>query len=91
MLMRKDCYQNVISVYSDMDALQYGRIVYGSIGMCADAIHLPFRKQCFDTVVSGETLEHIKDQKVFLDNIKHALKREGVLILSTPNKMYTLS
>ncbi|OYT30786.1 MAG: hypothetical protein B6U94_05365 [Thermofilum sp. ex4484_79] len=33
--------------------------------VCADAQHLPFREQCFDTVVSIETLEHIKSQRLF--------------------------
>jgi len=57
--------------------------------VCADATHLPFKERCFDTVVSLETLEHIKDQKTFLNNIKVCLKRNGKLILSTPNKMYS--
>jgi len=57
--------------------------------VCADATHLPFKERCFDTVVSLETLEHIKDQKAFLNNIKVCLKRNGKLILSTPNKMYS--
>jgi len=57
--------------------------------MCADATHLPFRKQVFDSVVPLETLEHIRDQRAFLDNVKNSLKKSGKLILSTPNKMYT--
>jgi len=57
--------------------------------VCADATHLPFRKQAFDSVVSLETLEHIRDQRAFLDNVKDSLKKSGKLILSTPNKMYT--
>ena len=57
--------------------------------VCADATHLPFKERCFDTVVSLETLEHIKDQRAFLYNIKVCLKRNGRLILSTPNKMYS--
>jgi SAM-dependent methyltransferase len=43
----------------------------------------------FDSVVSLETLEHIRDQRAFLDNVKDSLKKSGKLILSTPNKMYT--
>jgi SAM-dependent methyltransferase len=56
--------------------------------VCADATYLPFRKQAFNCVVSLETLEHIRDQRVFLDNIKDSLKKGGRLILSTPNKLY---
>jgi SAM-dependent methyltransferase len=79
----------VVSVDIDRDALRYGRIVYSVDCVCADATHLPFRKQVFDSVVSLETLEHIRDQRVFLDNVKNSLKKSGKLILSTPNKMYT--
>jgi len=80
----------VISVDIDRDVLRYGRIVYDADYVCADATHLPFRKQAFDSVVSLETLEHIRrDQKAFLDNIKGSLKKGGKLILSTPNKMYS--
>jgi SAM-dependent methyltransferase len=57
--------------------------------VCADATHLPFRKHVFDSIVSLETLEHIRDQMAFLNNIKEALKKSGKLILSTPNKMCT--
>jgi SAM-dependent methyltransferase len=78
----------VVSVDIDEDALRYGQIVYGADCVCADATHLPFRKQVFDSIVSIETLEHIRDQRVFLDNIKDSLKKGGRLILSTPNKLY---
>jgi SAM-dependent methyltransferase len=56
--------------------------------VCADATYLPFRKQAFNCVVSLETLEHIRDQSAFLDNVKDTLKKGGKLILSTPNKIY---
>jgi SAM-dependent methyltransferase len=49
----------------------------------------PLEKQVFDSVVFLKTLEHIRDQRVFLDNVKNSLKKSGKLILSTPNKMYT--
>ncbi len=67
----------------------YGRIVYDADCVCADAAHLPFRDHVFDSVVSLETLEHIRDQRAFLDNVKGILKKGGKLILSTPNKIYT--
>jgi len=57
--------------------------------VCADATHLPFRRQVFDSVISLETLEHVRDQKAFLDNIRNILKKGGKLILSTPNKICT--
>jgi len=78
-----------VSVDIDKDVLQYGKMVYNAECMCADATHLPFREQSFDSIVSIETLEHIRNQKAFLSNIKLCLKKRGDLILSTPNKLYT--
>jgi ubiquinone/menaquinone biosynthesis C-methylase UbiE len=43
--------------------------------VCADATYLPFRKQAFNCVVSLETLEHIKDQRVFLTILRAALRK----------------
>ena len=79
----------VVSVDIDNDALKYGRIVYDADCVCADATHLPFRSHVFDSIVSLETLEHVRDQRLFLENVKGGLKKGGKLILSTPNKMYT--
>jgi len=76
-LRRSGQVKSVVSVDLDKDALKYGKVVYGVDCVLADATHLPFRR-CFDSVVSIETLEHIKDQEAFLENIKLVLKeREG--------------
>jgi SAM-dependent methyltransferase len=87
-LRRASGVKMVVSVDIDRDVLRYGRIVYDADCVCADATHLPFRKHVFDSVVSLETLEHVRDQMAFLDNVKDNLKKGGKLILSTPNKMY---
>ena len=88
-LKRTDDVKMVVGIDIDMDVLNYGRIVYDAECVCADATRLPFRKHAFDSVVSLETLEHIRDPKLFLDNVKDSLKKGGKLILSTPNKMCT--
>jgi len=88
-LKRADNVKMVVSVDIDYDVLKYGRIVYDADCVCADATHLPFRRHAFDSIVSLETLEHVRDQRLFLKNVKDSLKKGGKLILSTPNKMYT--
>ena len=53
---------------------------------------LPFENEQFDIVISFETIEHVKEsvQKSFLNEIKRVLKKDGMLIMSTPNKaIYT--
>lgn len=50
--------------------------------------HLLLEDDSIDVVVSFETIEHV-DEKIqirFLKEIKRVLKREGILIISTPNQ-----
>lgn len=39
----------------------------------------------FDIVVAGEIIEHVFDTDLFLEKIKKNLKKNGILLLSTPN------
>ncbi len=43
-------------------------------------------KEKFDIVVSQEVIEHIEDQKKFLDLVAELIKPSGYLVLTTPNK-----
>ncbi len=45
----------------------------------------------FNTVVSFQVIEHIQDDKLFLEEIYRVLKPGGIAIISTPNINYTLS
>ena len=45
----------------------------------------------FDTVVSFQVIEHIKEDKLFLEEIYRVLKPGGKAIISTPNITHTLS
>lgn len=38
----------------------------------------------FDTIISMETIEHIKDDYQFVANLKQLLKDDGTLVISTP-------
>jgi 2-polyprenyl-3-methyl-5-hydroxy-6-metoxy-1,4-benzoquinol methylase len=50
-------------------------------------IQFPFaRERKFDVIVCFEALEHIVDQRACLKEMKNHLKKEGMLILSTPNR-----
>ncbi len=44
----------------------------------------PLRDNMFDYVLSLETLEHVPDPRLFLKEIKRVLKKNGVLVMSTP-------
>lgn len=53
---------------------------------CSSATNLSYTDSAFDTVVSFETIEHVSDQQSVLAEIKRVLKKDGFLIISTPNK-----
>lgn len=45
----------------------------------------PFEKESFDLVLACEIIEHIYHTDFFLEEAKRVLKKNGILILSTPN------
>jgi len=53
-----------------------------------DAYSITFPDSFFDTVVSFETLEHLKNGQSFIKEIKRILKSDGYLICSTPNRHF---
>lgn len=53
-------------------------VVYGNVET-ADF----YRK--FDVVIAGDLIEHLSNPGLFLENAKKHLKRDGVLIIHTPN------
>ena len=50
-----------------------------------DKKELPFKNEFFDAVYCGEIIEHLIDPDHLLEEVYRVLRRNGVLILSTPN------
>lgn len=48
---------------------------------------MPFADASFDCVVSFETLEHLAEQEAMLTEIRRVLRPDGLLIISTPNRV----
>jgi len=50
---------------------------------------LPFENNSIDVLISFETIEHVNEQlqSTFLNEIKRVLKHDGILVMSTPNKL----
>lgn len=44
-----------------------------------------FPESSFDTIIAGETIEHLENPPQFLREAKRVLKDDGVLLISTPN------
>jgi len=47
--------------------------------------NLPLASNCVDVVVSFETIEHLVDQELAIEEIHRVLRPDGILIMSTPN------
>jgi|TARA_B100001971_G_C18141728_1_gene510738 ubiquinone/menaquinone biosynthesis C-methylase UbiE len=52
----------------------------------ARAEDLPFEEDYFDAVVLNDVFEHVDSERKSLDEIKRVLKKEGIVILTVPNK-----
>ena len=52
---------------------------------------VPFEDNSFDTIVSFQVIEHIKDDHSFIEEIYRVLKPGGKALITTPNIRMTLS
>ena len=57
-----------------------------SIFLCGDAENLPFKNKSFDCIVLIEVIEHIPNKESVFKELKRVLKRNGKIIITTPNK-----
>jgi ubiquinone/menaquinone biosynthesis C-methylase UbiE len=56
--------------------------------VCGSATNLPFRHDCFDSVVFLEIVEHMDKtcQDAALKELEYVLKPSGTIVATTPNK-----
>ena len=57
--------------------------------VCVDASRPPFAFRSFDVIVSIETIEHLPDYRSFLTACSSLLRPDGVLVISTPNTVFS--
>lgn len=55
--------------------------------LIGDARRLPFKDQTFDVVIATEVIEHFEEGEVFVKDIKRILTKDGIFILTTPNRL----
>jgi ubiquinone/menaquinone biosynthesis C-methylase UbiE len=83
----------MVAIDVDRDIIERAKIkyVHSAINfMVYDGINLPFNDDYFDAVISFQVIEHIKDDKKYIQEIYRVLERDGVFIVTTPNKRYRL-
>ncbi|MBW4440329.1 MAG: methyltransferase domain-containing protein [Plectolyngbya sp. WJT66-NPBG17] len=82
---------SVVGVDIDSASIDYARSHYGEIpnlkflvGSCSA---IPITDASIDVVVSFETIEHHDQHEEMMQEIKRVLKPDGILILSSPNRL----
>lgn len=61
----------------------------GVIATCSDvALSIPFSDGFFDYVFAGEIIEHIIDTELILREISRVLRKNGVIVITTPNLVH---
>ncbi|MDC3417448.1 class I SAM-dependent methyltransferase [Aquibacillus salsiterrae] len=91
-IIAKQCkkqVEEIVGIDIDEEAIQYAKGTYyhpltSFIQGDVTDPSLPEELGAFDTIISFETIEHIKNEEQFLTNIYHLLKPGGTLVLSTP-------
>lgn len=53
----------------------------------ANLVSLPFEDERFDVVVSMQVIEHLHSPQEFLTECRRVLRPDGVLLISTPNRL----
>lgn len=70
-----------VDIYDE--AINYAKKKYPRIKFyLANADKMPFRSRSLDLVISYETIEHLKNPKAFLREVRRILNRNGTFILA---------
>lgn len=80
---------DLVGVDIDKSAIDFAAKNYQRRGLnfkLMDALNLTFKSGEFSYVVSFEILEHVTSPEKFLKEIRRVLKKDGFLMISTPNK-----
>ena len=79
----------VVGVDISDEAVRHASSVYDKPNLKfiqGSATNIEFPDGSFDVVVSFETIEHLAEQAEMLSEIRRVLRRNGLLIISSPNR-----
>lgn len=80
----------VVGIDVSPEAIVYARKLFPENNLSfvvMDALCLGFPDCTFDVVTSIEVIEHLQKPEQYVSEIRRVLKDEGILVLSTPNKL----
>jgi len=79
----------VFGIDNSKEAVEFSRDHYRARNLrfeAGDATTIHFESSSFDVVVAFELIEHLKDYEKMLAEVKLVLRRDGIFVVSTPNK-----
>jgi ubiquinone/menaquinone biosynthesis C-methylase UbiE len=82
--------KKVYGVDVEAAAVAYATENYGAKNieyLVGDGESIPLPDNAVDLIITLETIEHIKDYKKFISEIKRVLKPDGLALVSTPNDL----
>lgn len=87
-----DLYINAIDINNDYLTKARNTVKKDNVSFLqADALHLPWKDNTFDRILSTEVLEHLPDDLTALQEMYRVLKPGGRVVITVPNNNYPLS
>jgi SAM-dependent methyltransferase len=83
--------REVLALDISVDAIAFARRNYSRPNLefiVSDCHEMPLGSENFDAVVCFEVVEHLAKQDKLLQEIRRVLRATGVLVISTPNRVY---
>ena len=92
-LLKKSGAKEVIGIDISAEAISYAKKHYPNPQinfLVGDATKInSIRDDSIETIVSYETIEHIKEYEIYIHEMLRVLKKDGTFIISTPNKKFS--
>lgn len=85
--------KNIIGLDVDKEAILHASKKYtrnNCVFQLYDGNKIPFPNAYFDAAISFQVIEHIENDQNYISEIYRVLKDSGILILTTPNRIYRL-
>tara|TARA_Y100000034_G_C6909557_1_gene423537 strand:+ start:7073 stop:7885 length:813 start_codon:yes stop_codon:yes gene_type:complete len=93
LLSQSERVKEIVGLDVDLNSIEYASKKYISNNLSFKhygGFKIPFEDNHFNVVVSFQVVEHLRDDKNYICEIYRVLKKEGILILATPNRDYRL-
>jgi 2-polyprenyl-3-methyl-5-hydroxy-6-metoxy-1,4-benzoquinol methylase len=78
--------QSVLGVDINQAACEFASWKYGISTLVGSAESIPLQNESMEVVVSFETIEHVDQPAVMIEECARVLDKNGILVISTPNR-----